>query len=135
MLPREAVLFEGYPAVVPGFGALLLVILTLGLGWLPLYLRSRSTTYRITTRRVIIEHGLLSKRLEQVDTVRIRDFIVERPFGQRLLGTGNMQLVTTDLSTPVVRLTAIRTNVRILYERLRAACDQERTLQGVKIVE
>jgi uncharacterized membrane protein YdbT with pleckstrin-like domain len=135
LLPREELLFEGFRAIVPGFGSVLLLIATLGLGWVYLYLRARSTNYRITTRRIIIEHGLLSKRLEQIDTFRIKDFVVERPFGQRLLGTGNLRLVTLDASTPIVEIDAVRTDVLALYERLRAASDEERNFHGVKVVE
>lgn len=135
LLPRERVLFQGYPAVVPGLGSALLLVFTLGLGWLYLFLRSRSTSYRVTTRRIIIERGLLSKRLEQVDTFRIKDYVVERPFHQRLLGTGNLQLVTVDVTTPRVDITDIRTDVLELYERLRMASEVERGVHGVRIVE
>jgi uncharacterized membrane protein YdbT with pleckstrin-like domain len=135
LLPREEVLFEGHPAVLPGLGSLLLVVLTVGLAWLVYWARSRATSYKVTTRRVIIERGLLSKRLEQVDTYRIKDYIVERPLGQRLLGTGNLQLVTSDGSTPMVELRGVRTDVMELYERLRQASDSERSARGVKLVE
>lgn len=135
LLPRERVLFEGYPAVVPGLWAALLLVVTLGLGWFYLILRSRSVSYRVSTRRIIIERGLLSKRLEQVDTFRIRDYVVDRPFTQRMFGTGNIHLVTMDKTTPLVDIKDIKTNVLDLYERLRMASEVERGVAGVRVVE
>jgi uncharacterized membrane protein YdbT with pleckstrin-like domain len=134
-LPPEETLFEGRPAAVPGIGSLLVAILTLGLGYLYFWLRTRGTSYKVTTRRVLVERGLLSKRLEQVDAFRIRDFVVERPFGQRLLGTGNILLLTADSTTPKVELRGLHTDVVALYEKLRAAADADRARRGVRIVD
>jgi membrane protein YdbS with pleckstrin-like domain len=132
----EEVLFAGHPAVVPSLGALLLVILTLGLWLLPLFLRSRARHYRITTRRVVIEVGLLGKRLEQVDLYRVSDYTVVRPLGQRLVGTGNLVLRTLDRTSPVVPIEGIKTDVVALYERVRAATEAERAKRGgVRVME
>src|ERR1700742_3400099 len=100
LLPPEETLYEGRPATVPGLGALFIAILTLGLGWLYLWVRTRGLSYKVTTRRVLVERGVLSKRLEQIDAFRIKDFVVDRPFSQRLLGTGNIFLLTADSTTP-----------------------------------
>jgi len=133
--PTEEVLFRGHPAVLPGMGALLLAILTLGLGYVYYWARSRGTEYKVTTRRITIERGLFSKRLEQIDTYRIKDYVVERPLGQRLLGNGNIQLLTVDATTPLVELRALPTDVMALYERLRTAAEAERTARAVRVVE
>jgi len=131
----ETTLFEGHPATVPGAGTLALCLVTLGLAFLYLWLRSRSITYKVTTRRVIVERGLLSKRLEQVDTYRIKDYVVERPFSQRLLGTGNITLITMDATTHNVVLRDLSTNVVDLYEKLRAASEEDRMRRGVRILD
>jgi uncharacterized membrane protein YdbT with pleckstrin-like domain len=130
----EVTLFEGNPAAIPSVGALALTILTLGLAALWLLLRASAVRYRVTNRRVVIERGLLSKRLEQTDVYRIQDYVVERPFGQRLLGTGNLVLHTMDTTAKVV-LADLRTDVVALYEALRAAAESERARRGVRILE
>jgi membrane protein YdbS with pleckstrin-like domain len=132
----EEVLFSGYPAVIPGAGVLLLVVLTLGLWLIPLWLRSRSRHFRITTRRVVVEIGILSKRLEQVDLYRVSDYTVVRPLGQRLLGTGNLVLRTLDRTSPLVPIEGIKTDVVALYERVRAATEAEKAKRGgVRVME
>src|SRR5882724_2573343 len=131
----EEVLFEGRPALVPGVGVLCLVLLTLGLWLLPRLWHRGAKLYRITTRRIVVETGVLSKRLEQLDLHRIADFRVERPFGQRLLGTGNLLLKTFDKNERDVYIREVKTDVVALYERLRLAADAERKRRGVGMVD
>ncbi|MCA9592182.1 MAG: PH domain-containing protein [Myxococcales bacterium] len=131
----EQVLFAGRPALLPGLGTLLLVIFTLGLALPVLWFRRQSKSYKITTQRVVIETGLLSKSMEQIDLYRITDYVVERPFSQRILGTGNLILETMDKTTPEVHLDALSTNVVALYERLRAATETEKLRRGVRVVD
>ena len=131
----EATLFEGRPAAIAGIGALLVCIVTVGLAALYYFLRAQGILYKVTTKRVMVERGILSKRLEQVDVYRIKDFVVDRPFGQRLLGTGNITLLTMDPTTQTVDLRDLKTDVVALYEKLRAAAESERVRRGVRILD
>jgi len=132
----EEVLFDGYAALLPSIGSVLLVIVTLGLYLIPAWWRSRSRHYRLTTRRVVVETGVLGKRLEQVDLYRVSDYTVVRPIGQRLLGTGDLVLRTLDRTSPVVVIKGVRTDVVALYERIRAATEQEKLRRGsVRVME
>src|SRR3954470_18401455 len=134
--PEEEVLFEGYGALVPSIGSLLLAIATLGLWLLPAWWRSRSRRYRLTTKRVVVETGVFGKRLEQVDLYRVNDYTVVRPVGQRLLGTGNLVLRTLDRTSPVVAIEGIRADVVALYERIRAATELEKARRGgIRVME
>jgi uncharacterized membrane protein YdbT with pleckstrin-like domain len=131
----EEVLFEGRTALLPGLGALLISIITLGLGLIYYALRRLGTHYRITTQRVVVETGVFSKKLDQIDIYRINDYVVERPFGQRLLGTGNLVIEAMDRTTPVVRLEALKTDVVALYEKLRVATEAEKRRRGVRVLD
>jgi hypothetical protein len=131
----EGVLFEGNPALLPSILHWLVSILTLGLALLVYLVRSRGVHYRVTTQRVVVETGILSKRLDQIDLYRIHDYVVERPLGQRLVGTGNLLLQTVDRSTPAVRLSGLSTDVVALYERLRKATEAEKKRRGVRVLD
>ena len=131
----EDVLFEGRPALVPSIQILVLAILTLGIWLLPRWWQRGSKLYRVTTRRIVVETGVLSKRLEQIDLYRIADYTVDRPFGQRILGTGNLLLKTFDKSTPELHVREIKTDVVALYEKLREATEAEKTRRGVRMVD
>jgi uncharacterized membrane protein YdbT with pleckstrin-like domain len=121
--------------VLPGVGAFLLAILTLGLYAIYAWVKAASVNYKITSQRVVIERGLFSKRMEQIDLYRVVDFVVERPFGQRIMGTGNIVLEAMDKTTPEVRIQAVKTDVMALYERLRYAANQEKQRRGVRVLD
>jgi uncharacterized membrane protein YdbT with pleckstrin-like domain len=131
----EGVLFEGNPALLPSVLHWIIAILTLGLALLVYLARSRSVHYRITTQRVVVESGLLNKRLDQTDLYRIHDYVVERPLGQRMVGTGNLVLQTVDRTTPAVRLSGLATDVVALYELLRKATEAEKRRRGVRVLD
>ncbi len=129
---QEETFFEGHPAAIGSVGAVLLVILTAGLAAIYFWLRSLGTSYRITSQRVIVETGLFSKRVDQLDLYRIVDFVVERSFGQRIMGTGTLTIDSMDKTTPITRIEGIRTNVMGLYERVRAAAEAEKQRRNVR---
>jgi uncharacterized membrane protein YdbT with pleckstrin-like domain len=131
----EEVLFEGRPSLVPSVGVLLLAIVTVGLWLLPRLWRTLGVHYRITTRRIVVETGVLSKRMDQIDLYRVNDYTVDRPFLQRLLGTGNLFLKTFDKTTPELRIAEIKTDVVALYEKLRQATEKDRAARGVRMID
>jgi len=92
----EKPLFEGRPAVIYNAGQWVIVILTLGIAYLVYWFKSLSTKYVITTQRVRIEHGLLSKTLDNLELFRIDDFDLHKPFGMRLVGHCKLHLRSSD---------------------------------------
>lgn len=132
---EEAVLFDGHPALFCSFGQVLLGIITLGIAVLVFSWKRKALHYRITTQRVVIEYGLFSKRMDQLDVYRIIDYTVDIPFGQRLVGTGNLILKSMDQTTPELRLIGLKTDVRGLYENLRRATELEKQRRGVRVVD
>lgn len=131
----EHVLFEGSPAALPTLGAWVLAVLTLGVYGLVAWARARATTIRVTSQRIVVEKGLFSKTLDQIDLYRVVDYRVERPLGQRLVGTGNLVLETLDKTTRELALRGLRTDVVALYERLRTATEAERARRRVRLMD
>lgn len=131
----EQVLYEGHPAVLPTLTSWLVTILTLGLAAIYFAVKAKSQRYKLTNQRIVLETGLLSKRLDQIDTYRINDYVVERPFGQRLVGTGNLILSALDRSTPEVRIFGLKTDVTALYEQLRKATEEQKARRGVRVLD
>jgi uncharacterized membrane protein YdbT with pleckstrin-like domain len=131
----EELLFSGRPALIQGIGGLLLAILTLGLSVIVRWFQTRGIHYKITSQRVVIEQGMFSKRMEQLDLYRVVDYVVERPFGQRIMGTGNIILEAMDKTTPEIRIVGIKTDVVALYEKLRYSTEQEKKKRGVRVLD
>ena len=78
--------------------------------------RLRSTLYTITNQRVMIEQGLLSKGLSEIDLRYIDDTQFFQSVFDRMLGIGNVTIISSDKSTPLYVLHGIRDprNVREL---------------------
>ncbi|HXI13910.1 MAG TPA: PH domain-containing protein [Thermoanaerobaculia bacterium] len=84
-----------------------LVLIQLALFGLALA-RLLSTLYTITNQRVMIETGLLTKALSEIDLRYIDDSQFEQGVIHRMLGVGNVTLVSSDKTTPVYVLRGIR---------------------------
>ncbi|MEM9696323.1 MAG: PH domain-containing protein [Myxococcota bacterium] len=132
---EEKVLFEGHPALLPSLGYAAAAVLTLGLAVAYFWLKQRAKHYRVTSERIVVKSGLLSKRIDQLDIYRINDFVVELPFSQRLMNTGNLVLRTLESENPEIRLEGLKTDVQDLYERLRRATEEEKRRRGVRVVD
>jgi membrane protein YdbS with pleckstrin-like domain len=78
----------------------------------------RSTLYTITNQRVMIERGLLTKSLSEIDLRYIDDTQFFQGIVDRLLGIGNVTIISTDKTTPVYVLQGVR-DPRGLREMIR----------------
>lgn len=83
-------------------------------------IRIRLTLYELTDRRLLIHHGLLVRRHDEVALHRIRDYVVKRPLIGMVLGFGTVRLVTRDPSLATVRLRDVAL-ARTRSEEIRSA--------------
>lgn len=128
----EKELFSGHPAAIYSIGQYLLVLVTLGLAYLYFLTQKLSVKYLITTQRIKIERGLLSKQTKVIELYRVDDFSCNYPLGMRMLGYGVLGIKSSDVDTPKFELCGIE-EVDQLYEQLRACALRERERRGVKV--
>jgi uncharacterized membrane protein YdbT with pleckstrin-like domain len=84
------------------------------------WLRLRSTLYTVTNQRVILETGVFSKGVDEIDMRYIDDTLFYQSFGARMLGIGNVTLMSSDKTTPNFVLRSIR-DPRRIREMIRSA--------------
>jgi PH (Pleckstrin Homology) domain-containing protein len=61
--------------------------------WLTVrYLRWISTVYAVTSHRVIVQKGILSRGFDEIPVTQVRGVDVHQSFGQRLLGYGTIRV-------------------------------------------
>ena len=71
----------------------LLFLELIGLVWLFVrYLRWVSTVYAVTTRRVIVQRGILGRDFDEIPVLQVRGVDVHQTVGQRLLGYGTVRV-------------------------------------------
>lgn len=90
------------------------------------YTRSRRTFYRITTQRIKIERGILSKVQESLEMFRIDHFELRKPLGSRLLGQSSLHIFSTDAELENFSIYGVP-QLELLADELRECQLRERT--------
>ena len=121
-LPYHAVCLLLSPLVVPLFLSL----------WR--YLTTRNHRVRISSERIQITTGVLSKRMEEVELYRVKDTSLEQPFLLRLFGLANIHLTTSDQSSPQLLIGPIA-EARQVRENLRGAVEKVRDKKRVREID
>ncbi len=88
-------------------------------------LRVYCITYEIDSEELRCYRGIFRRRHEYVELYRVKDYRVERPLIYRIFGFGNLIIYTSDKTTPVFRLDAIR-NPEEKYKILRGLVELNR---------
>jgi len=78
----------------------------------------RSTTYIVTNQRVKVMRGILSKSIDEIELFRAKDTSVQQSFFLRILGRGNLTILSGDAKNPLIVLWAIPKAME-LREKLR----------------
>jgi uncharacterized membrane protein YdbT with pleckstrin-like domain len=128
----EGELFAGHPALLYSLGAYAAVVLTVGLALLYLWLRRSTIRYRITTQRIQIERGILSRTLNTVELFRIDDYEIRSPLGMRMVGHAELRLKSSDRNAGTLSLKGIP-EVQRIAEELRQCVLVERQRRGIKV--
>ncbi|EQD72970.1 membrane protein, partial [mine drainage metagenome] len=64
-----------------------------GLLWILVrYLRWRSTVYAVTSRRVIVQQGILGRNFDEIPVTQVRGVDVHQTVGERILRYGTMRV-------------------------------------------
>ena len=94
------------------------------------YIKSRRVHYRITTQRIKLERGLLSKVQESLELFRIDHFEFLKPLGMRLLGYAELHLYSSDAEFENFYVYGVP-KLEALAETLRECQLRERARRGL----
>lgn len=98
------------------------------------WLATRLNTYDLTTQRLRVKTGVINRRTDEVELYRVKDLTVSEPLFYRLYGRGNIVLDTSDRTTPVILLQAVR-NPHALSGILRTTVENCRLAKGVREID
>ena len=124
----------GYYFVTPPQPLILLGLAVPVLWMLVSWIAIRCHRYEITSERVKITTGLLSRRTNELELYRVRDYSVEEPFWLRLVGCGNIELLTADRTSPSFKLRAVP-HAATLKDQIRTHTERMRQRRGVRDIE
>ncbi len=99
--------------------------------WIIRWWMTKSTSYELTTQRLKIASGIMNRKLDELELFRVKDYAMDQPLALRLVGLGNLTLITSDATSPTVAIRAIA-NVEDVREKLRTAVQSERDRKRVR---
>lgn len=94
------------------------------------YARSRAIQYTITTQRIKLDRGWLSKIQESLELFRVDHFELRQPVGMRLLGQARLHLYSSDAEMQNFTIYGIP-NLEALADQLRECQLRERARRGM----
>jgi uncharacterized membrane protein YdbT with pleckstrin-like domain len=98
------------------------------------YLKTKNKVYELTTERFKITQGVFSKVTDTLELYRVKDLETRQPFLYRLVGIENVQLNTSDASSPFVVIDAIPSAVG-LGDKVRNQVEAIRAQKGVREID
>ena len=75
------------------------------------YLQTRCKVFELTTQRLKITSGVFTKVTETLELYRVKDIETRQPFFSQLVGVENVQMNTSDASSPLVLIEAVPSSV------------------------
>ena len=101
----EQTLWSGTPSQLKNLGWFLLCLLVIPIP-IAIYkwVETKCHLFQLTTERLVITRGILSKTTDTLELYRVRDLQITQPIWLRMFGLHNVHLITADTSTPRVEL-------------------------------
>ena len=87
-------------------------------------IKSQTLTYRVTTERVQAIHAGLSKKVEEIELSRFKDVQSEQSLAQRMVGVGDVTVISSDPTRPVLVLEDV-SEPEALKELIRKVAREE----------
>src|ERR1700704_384817 len=98
------------------------------------YLQTKCKIYEVTSERLKTTEGVFSKVTDTLELYRVKDIETRQPFLYRLCGIENVQLNTSDTSSPFVPIEAIPHHVG-LGDKIRNQVETIRQQKGVREID
>jgi len=98
------------------------------------HVQTRCKIYELTTERIKTTEGVFSKVTDTLELYRVKDLETRQPFLYRFVGLENIQVNTSDVSTPVVTIDAIP-RVVALGDKIRNHVEAIRAQKGVREID
>ncbi len=98
------------------------------------YLKTKNEIYELTSERIKISEGIFSKVTDTLELYRVKDLETRQPFLYRLVSIENVQLNTSDASSPFILIEAIPSAVG-LPDKIRNQVEAIRTQKSVREID
>lgn len=105
-------------------GAIVVLAFGVRMAWI-LIVHIYATRYRLTTQRLFIDRGILSRTTDQLELIRVDDVRVRQRLLDRMFGIGSVDVLSTDVSDAKMSIIGIG-NPDTVAEHIRSSMRQLR---------
>ena len=98
------------------------------------YLQTKNKVYELTTERIKTSEGVFSRVADTLELYRVKDLEVRQPFLYRIVGIENIQINTSDVSSPFILIPGIPAAAG-LADKVRNQVEAIRTQKGVREID
>lgn len=131
----EELLWKGTPSATLDFWLNVSCLLILPIPWaIARWIQRRAEVIEITTQRLRVTRGVLSKRTDELELYRVRDITFLQPLMLRMFHVGTLLLTTADSTSPELRLEGIPADPT-LRDRFRSAVEECRDRKRARVSE
>jgi uncharacterized membrane protein YdbT with pleckstrin-like domain len=97
---------------------------------LSVWMKIKGASWKITSRRIERESGLLSKRVDTIELWRIQDVEYRQSLLDRMFGVSSLVVTAHDAVSPMIVIRGMPAS-RAVYDSLMSAVMAARQLRGV----
>ncbi len=134
-MDNERIDWTGHPSQWQNLGWFLLCLLVVPIPFAVWkWLETRSTVYTLTDQRLKFTRGVFSKTTEDLELYRVRDSKFSQGLFERMVGLGEIELFTTDETSPTIQLGYIA-DAEGVRERIRALVEARRDAKRVRYLD
>ena len=98
------------------------------------WLMLKTRRFKITTERIRVSTGILSKTTNDLELYRVVDMVLVEPFWMRILKLGHLKIISSDRTNPTMLLEALP-KAGELQNRLRPAVERCRDRKRVRLMD
>jgi len=136
MSAQENIIWEGSPSQITNLGTYIvcgllffLVVPVFYAIWR--WIVTRCFRYNVSDQRIRITQGVFNKRTDSIELYRVKDVVLLQPLFLRLFGLGNVELRTSDKTSPLLTMNAVP-DPESLREKILLAAEVRRDAKGVR---
>jgi len=136
---EETTIWEAGPSLAAYVGPIVLggLLLVVGVGllvWLLTWIAWKSASYKLTTQRLFLRRGIVSRKVQELELYRATDVMFSQGIIERLFGIGTVTVVANDPTTPQLVMPGIADPEKV-KETIRSAYRRARRAEGVRVGE
>ena len=104
---------------------LVIALIVLLIVWFKAFLFKNKIRYRLTSERFFVNVGILSRKVDELELIRVNDVTMSQTIAERMLGLGTVTVLSNDETTPTLVLKGISGPEKV-KESIRNAAAKKR---------